>query len=84
MGQHIPETIAAFGAFGFIFILPLVYMLQKHQKAMAEVIHRQPAVDLHRRIESLEREVRELRAAQHEQILKADDQRELSRRVNSS
>lgn len=82
MPPSIPEIIAALAFFGLMVICPLVYMLMKHQRAMAEIIHGKGANDSTQRIEALEREVRELRSALHDRIIRDDDQKELGRRIN--
>lgn len=73
--------IAALTFFGALVVCPLVWMLMKHQRAMAELMQGRPGLEALQRLESLEREVRELRAAHHQQVLRDDDQQELSRRV---
>jgi hypothetical protein len=70
--RELPEVLAAFGFFGAVFICPLVYMLMKHQRAMAEIIHRGANADSVQRLELLEREVLELRAARYERVLRED------------
>ena len=79
--EEIPMILAAFGFFGAIFVCPLVFMLMRHQRAMAELMHRGTADDAARRIEMLEHEVRQLKAAGHDQILRQDDSPELRRRI---
>ncbi|MFI5386175.1 MAG: hypothetical protein ACHQ50_08650 [Fimbriimonadales bacterium] len=81
--REIPEILAAFGFFGAIFICPLVYMMTRHQRAMAEIIHAGAANDALRRIEALEREVQELKAARRNSVLGQDDRPELGRRITS-
>jgi hypothetical protein len=75
------EFVAALAMFGLVVIVPLVFMLMKHQKAMAELIHRQPSHDAEQRIAALEREVMDLRAYRQEQILRDLEQRELGNRI---
>lgn len=82
--NQIPEMIAAFSFFGLVFILPLVHMLMKHQRAMSEILHTGPARENQQRLEALEQEVRALRASNHELILQQDDQREVRRRLAES
>jgi uncharacterized membrane protein YkvA (DUF1232 family) len=79
--DQIPEILAAFGFFGAFFICPLVWMLMRHQRQMAEVIHRAPNQEALQRIQALEQQVAELRATRHSDIIREDDQRELSRRL---
>jgi len=79
--RDIPEILAAFAVFGLFFICPLVFMLTKHQRAMAQIFHAGASNDALRRIEMLEREVQELRATRHDPVLWQEDQRELSRRI---
>jgi hypothetical protein len=79
--EAIGELLIAFAFFGAVFVCPLVYMLMKHQRAMAEMLHRGAGSEGMQRLEALEREVRELKAVRHERILTQDDQRELSRHI---
>lgn len=76
----LPEIIAAFSFFGAVVICPLVYMIVRHQRNIAEIIHRNPTQETMMRVERLELELRELRAAHNELVLRADDARELIRR----
>lgn len=78
---EIPQVLAAFAFFGAIFVCPLVYLLLKHQRAMAEIIHGKAAGEALHRLETVEKELRELKALQHEQVLRDDDQRELGARM---
>ena len=78
--DNLPEIIAAFGFFGMVVILPLVFMLMKHQRAIAASIYAGAAAEAFRRLEALEYEMRELRSSHHEQLLRLDDASELSRR----
>ena len=73
----LPEMIAAMACFGVIVVCPLVMLLLRHQRQMAELIHRNPDNDSHRRLEVVEHELRELRAAQHELTIKNDDKKSL-------
>ncbi len=77
-----PETIAALSFFGAMVVCPLVYMLMKHQRTIAEIVHRSPQNDLAARLEAIERELRELKAVRHSDILAEDDRRELQRRTS--
>lgn len=79
--EQIPQLLAAFAFFGAIFVCPLVYLFLKHQRAMAELIHGKAASEAHQRLELVERELKELKAAHHEQVLREDDQRELGSRT---
>lgn len=79
--NNLPETIAALAFFGAVVVCPLIFVLLKHQRAMAELIHRNAGDATQQRIASLEQEVRELRAARLEQLIREDDQRELTRRT---
>lgn len=79
--SDLPETIAALAMFGLVVVLPLVAVLLRHQRAMAEIIHRNAGDTTQQRLSMLEQELRELRALRHEQIIREDDQRELSRRM---
>ncbi len=79
--EQIPELLAALAFFGAIVICPLVYLFLKHQRAMAELIHGKMANESLQRLEAVERELRELRAANQERVLREDDQQELGRRI---
>lgn len=71
--ENIPEILAALAFFGGIFVCPVVFMLLKHQRAMAELLHRRPDEPTLHRLAALEREVAELRAAHHAEIIRKDD-----------
>jgi hypothetical protein len=75
MRSNIPEIIAALAFFGAIFICPLVYLMMRHQRTIAELIHRNAAGEAFQRLEALEREMRELKAQQYDQLLARDDQK---------
>jgi hypothetical protein len=77
----LPELLAAFGFFGAIFVCPLIWMLLKHQREMAAVIHGRGANEALQRVEMLEREVQALKAAHHERVLRDDDQQGLGQRL---
>jgi len=79
--NDLPEVIAAFAMFGLVVVCPLVYMLIKHQRAMAELIHGRPTQDAERRIAALENEVLMLRSAKQEQTLRELEERELGTRI---
>ena len=68
--HEIPQILASFAFFGAVFVCPLVFMLMRHQRAMAEVIHGGTSNEALRRIEALEREVMELRSARADQMLR--------------
>ena len=78
----LPETLAALSLFGVVFVCPLIFLLTKHQRAMAEILNRQGSSDTQRRIEQLEAQVQELKALQYHQILSLDEQAELIRRTS--
>jgi uncharacterized protein YceH (UPF0502 family) len=77
--QNLSEILAAFAFFGGVVIVPIVYMLLKHQRAITEVMHNAPAAESQRRIEALEHEVAQLRAMHHELIIRDDDRQSLTR-----
>ena len=79
--MHFPEVIAAFAFFGAIVICPLVYMIMRHQRTIAELMHRPAGDDVFQRLHILEQEVRELKASRYEQLIREDDKRELGRRT---
>ena len=79
--EQIPQTIAAIAFFGLIFICPLIGLFLRHQHKMAELIHARAANESLERLAVVERELMELKALQHERVLRDDDQRELERRV---
>jgi hypothetical protein len=80
--RELPEILAAFAFFGLLFVCPLVFMLLRHQRTMAEFIHRSAGNEALHRIEMLEQQLRELRAAHHELVVRQDTQIELSQRVS--
>ncbi|MBV6457852.1 MAG: hypothetical protein HONBIEJF_00972 [Fimbriimonadaceae bacterium] len=63
MPSEFPELIAALALFGTVVILPLVFMLLRHQRAIASMIHEKPGEEARKRIEALEAEVKELKFA---------------------
>jgi selenocysteine lyase/cysteine desulfurase len=73
---RIDEDIIFFVLMGGMFVvLPVVAMLLRHQKNMAELIHRnQHSVDQEsqQRISQLENEVAHLRQITHDQIIRSD------------
>lgn len=79
--DEIPKFLAAFGFFGAVFVCPIVYILLKHQRAMAEIIHGNAAGEALKRLELVEAELRELKAERTERVLKDDDQRGLGERI---
>ncbi len=80
--NDLPEIVAAFAMFGVAVVCPLVWMLIKHQRAMAEIMHRSAGQDTERRILALEREVMDLRAAHHERVLRElDEPQQLRNRI---
>jgi hypothetical protein len=81
--RDFPEMIAAFSAFGVLVLCPLVFMLLKHQRAMAEIVHRGGDDLTKQRLDMMEHELRQLRAAQHEVLVKLDDQQALVQRIES-
>jgi hypothetical protein len=48
---------------------------------MADLMHRNPTNDMEHRFQMLEHQLRELRASQHELILRQEDQREIRQRL---
>ena len=79
--EDLPKIIAALAFFGAIVICPLVYVFLKHQRSIAELVHGRASDESQRRIEALEREVRELRALHHRQLISEDDRQDLARRI---
>lgn len=71
MGE-LPEFLAALTLFGLLFVLPVIHLMLRHQRAMAEILHRTATSGSEERILALEHEVRELRAAQYRQIIEQD------------
>jgi hypothetical protein len=78
--SDLPEVIAAFAMFGLVVVCPLVYMLMRHQRAMAELIHGRPTLEAEQRIAALEHEVMMLRATQQQQALRDLEHKELGSR----
>ena len=73
--MNLPEVIAAFAFFGAVVICPLVYLIMRHQRSIAEIMHKSPSGDLLYRVEALEHELRTLRAERHERLIREDDER---------
>lgn len=63
MPTDLPELIAAMTFFGVFALAPILYLLLRHQRVMAELIHRNASRATADKVEALEREVRSLRAA---------------------
>lgn len=78
--NDLPEVIAAFAMFGLVVVCPIVYMLMKHQRAMAELIHGRPSQEAERRIIALENEVMMLKAVQQDQTIRELERQELGDR----
>lgn len=70
---------------GLFVLIPVVAILTKHQRKMAEIIHRNagPDEEARSRIARLEREVQELRDRQTDMIVRLDDTTEVQRRIES-
>lgn len=77
MPPNLPEIIAALGFFGAVVVFPITFLLLRHQRAMAELLHRGNTGDVQQRLESLEHAVRELRGVHYERVIREDDRREL-------
>jgi hypothetical protein len=82
--SDLPEFIAALALFGLVVIVPLVFMLMKHQQAMAKLIHRETSSDADQRIAALEREVLDLKSYRQEQVLRELERQELGGRIQGS
>lgn len=78
---NLPELIAAFTFFGAFVVCPLVYMLMRHQRSIAELIHRDGNPEVLHRLERMESEIRALKAADTVRILADDDAKPLSQRL---
>lgn len=63
MPSDLPELIAAMTFFGVFALAPILYLLLRHQRVMAELIHKNATGATAEKVEALEREVRSLRAA---------------------
>ena len=77
----IAKIIAASAFFGMVVICPLVMVFLRHQRLMTELFHGKGAKETLRRLEAVERELRELKALRHEQMLYEDDERQVRQRV---
>lgn len=73
------ELLAALAFFRLFGVLPIVVVLLRHQRSMAELIHRNVPNDAMQRLASLEREVRELKAERIERLLREDSRKVLGR-----
>ncbi|MBI5707688.1 MAG: hypothetical protein HZC36_11955 [Armatimonadetes bacterium] len=73
-----PEIIAALGFFGAVVVFPITFLLLRHQRSMAEILHRGNPGETQQRLEALEQTVRELRAAHYDRVIREDDRKELS------
>ena len=80
-----PDEILMVLITGLFVLIPVVAILTKHQRKMAEIIHKNAAPDEETRavIARLEREVQELRARQADMIVRLDDTTEVQRRIES-
>lgn len=80
-----PEFVLAAVVTGLLVLIPVVAILTKHQRKMAEIIHRNAGLDeeTRARIARLDHEVQELRARQAEVIVRLDDTTEVQRRIES-
>ena len=81
MEREIPQMIAALAAFGCVVILPLTMMLLRHQRQMAELMRQAPDEMLHR-LQVVEEELRSLKAAHIDLVIREEDQREIRQRLN--
>ena len=79
--NEIAKLIAVSALFGMVFICPLVMLFLRHQRLMTEMLRGKASDETHRRLEAVEHELRQLRAAHHELVLRADDQQELRQRI---
>ncbi len=79
--DKLPEIIAACACFGLLVVVPLTMFLLRHQRQMAELIHGKNDSDTHQRLEALEREVRDLRIANTDRILREEEQRFIDQRL---
>ena len=77
----IGKLIAASALFGMVFVCPIVMLFLRHQRLMAELFRRQSSNETLQRLEAVERELRELKALRHEQVIAEDDQQELRQRI---
>lgn len=70
---------------GMFVIVPVVAILTKHQRKMAEIIHKSagPNEETRAVIARLEHEVKELRTRQADMIVRLDDTTEVQRRIES-
>lgn len=71
--ENIPELLAAGGFFGAVFVCPMIYLLLKHQRAMAELMHRGADPATRDQIAALRQEIQELKAARYAEIIQRDD-----------
>lgn len=72
--------------FGLLVLVPIIAMMTKHQRQMAEIIHRNKQGDeiddrVLRKLDSMQREIEELRRRQNETILAMED-RKVQQRIN--
>jgi hypothetical protein len=79
--SKLPQLLAAMAFFGAIFVCPLVYLLLRHQRMMAEFIHRSGNNETLQRLAAMEQELHQLRAAHNELVLREEDQRVLRQRM---
>lgn len=80
-----PEFIFAAVVVSLLVLVPVVAILTKHQRKMAEIVHKNatPDEETRARIARLEHEVQELRARQADMIVRLDDTTEVQRRIES-
>ena len=67
-----PELLIPLIGVAMIFATPLVLILTKHQQRMAELLHRSAAPALDPRIDTLQRDMAELKDLVHRQTLALD------------
>jgi hypothetical protein len=81
--DNLPEVIAALAVFGLFVVCPLIAMLMRHQRSMAELFQRGADQQTQMRIAALENELMELRARQNELILRKEDDIPVGQRLSS-
>ena len=70
--MHGPEILVPIIAIMMVFGVPLIAMLLRHQQRMAELMHSPPQLSVDPRIDSLQRDMADLKDLVHQQTIALD------------
>ncbi|HXH59981.1 MAG TPA: hypothetical protein VNI20_01340 [Fimbriimonadaceae bacterium] len=73
--SELPGMIVAVSVFGGFVVVPMTMMLLRHQRQMAKALKGNASDETLKRLEAIERQLSEMRAAQNMQIITDDDER---------